>query len=71
MNEEKNKLTGIDLKVLRIRAGLRQWVVAQRAGINPSVLSLLENERRSLTPELAERIIAAIEELKDGGAGRD
>ena len=74
MKEEKHKekkVTGLDLKILRIRAGLKQLEVAQKVGMHPTALSLIENGWRPLTPELAERIIAAIEELKDGGAGRD
>jgi len=70
MKEEKNKLTGLDLKILRIRAGLKQLEVAQAVGIHPTALSLIENGWRPLTRELAARITAAIEELSNA-AGHD
>ena len=72
MTEEKQEqeVTGLDLKILRIRAGLKQLEVAQKVGMHPTALSLIENGWRPLTPELAERIIAAIEELKDARGSR-
>lgn len=52
--------SGIDLKLLRVRSGLRQYAVAQRLGIPPSTLCAIENGRRPLVPEQADRIAAAI-----------
>jgi transcriptional regulator with XRE-family HTH domain len=53
-------MTGLDLKLLRIRKGVRQYRLASALGINPSRLSLLENERLPLTAEIAERAEAAL-----------
>jgi len=39
------------------------WKVAQRAGISPSMLSMLENERRKLPAELGMRILRVIEQM--------
>ncbi len=52
--------SGIDLKLLRVRSGLRQYAVAQRLGIPPSTLCAIENGRRPLVPEQADRIATAI-----------
>jgi len=52
---------GIELKVLRIRAGVRQYELAAKLGMNPSRLSLLENERLPLPSEVAERARSALQ----------
>jgi transcriptional regulator with XRE-family HTH domain len=46
---------GIDLKVLRIRAGVRQYELAAQLGMNPSRLSLVESGRVPLAPDVASR----------------
>ena len=43
--------------------GLKQYQVAQRAGIGETILSKILNERRPLAPETADRLTAAIREL--------
>jgi transcriptional regulator with XRE-family HTH domain len=53
-----------ELKLLRIRRGLRQYQVAAKVGIAPCRLSEIETGRREPSPELLERIIRAIE-VKD------
>ncbi len=53
-------MTGIDLKVLRIRPGVRQYDLAARLGMNPSRLSLVENGRVPLEPEVATRAAAML-----------
>ena len=56
---------GIDLKIMRIRAGLLQYEVAAKLGISPSRLSGIERGRVESSPELAERIQEAIRKAKD------
>jgi transcriptional regulator with XRE-family HTH domain len=63
-------MTGLDLKLLRIRRGVRQYKLASSLGINPSRLSLLENERLPLTPEMAERATRALEVRHDSATTR-
>ena len=58
---------GLDLKLLRIRAGVRQYRVAQELGIPPTVLCDWENERRPISPLQGRRILAAIERLAPRG----
>lgn len=53
---------GLELKIARIRAGLRQHEVAAGAGIAPKRLSQIETGRRRASPELIERILTAISE---------
>jgi transcriptional regulator with XRE-family HTH domain len=51
---------GVELKIARIRAGLRQYQVAARVGILPNKLSEIEAGRRRPSPELLERILRVI-----------
>ena len=53
-------MNGLDLKVLRIRSGLRQYELAARLGLSPSHLSLVENGRRPLEPGLAQQAVTAL-----------
>ena len=63
-------IDGLDLKVRRVRAGLRQFEVATAAGLSPSVLSMMENGRRPLPAEQAAAILAAIGRLAGTATGR-
>ena len=60
-----HRVTGIELKLLRVRRGVRQYRVAQRLGIPPSTLCDVENGRRALAPAMAERIARAIDDLAE------
>ena len=60
---------GMRLKLLRVRAGVRQYRVAQDLGIPPSVLCDWEAGRRPLPPGAVERVEAAIGRLAPGGIG--
>jgi len=62
----KNTTTGLQIKLRRVAARLKQWDVAVKVGISPAKLSLIENERREASPELAERIVVAIQEMAAG-----
>lgn len=57
---------GMRLKLLRVRAGVRQYRVAQDLGIPPSVLCDWEAGRRPLPPGAAGRVEAAIGRLAPG-----
>ena len=56
---------GLDIKIARIRAGLRQYQVAMSVGILPNRLSEIESGRRSPPPELLERIFEAVQGTAD------
>jgi transcriptional regulator with XRE-family HTH domain len=51
---------GVELKIARIRAGLRQYEVAARVGIFPNRLSEIEAGRRRPSPELLDRILRVV-----------
>jgi predicted transcriptional regulator len=53
----------MELKLLRIRSGLRQYRVAQELGMAPSVLCDYESGRRPIPPWQGQRILAAIDRL--------
>lgn len=56
-------LSGLDFKVLRIRARLPQQDVARELGIASSTLCGWENERRSIPATQRPRLRAAIARL--------
>ena len=56
-------MTGLEIKILRIRAGLRQYRVAGALGMSQTVLSQIENGQRVVSQERIEEIARAIREL--------
>ena len=60
---------GMRLKLLRVRAGVRQYKVAQVLGIPPTVLCDGVAGRRPLPAGAAGRVEAAIGRLAPGGIG--
>ena len=61
----KGPMDPLELKVLRLRHGLRQYQVAAGVGIAPCRLSEIEAGRRQPPPEVLERILKFIEENSD------
>lgn len=59
-------MEGIQLKILRIEAGLRQYEVAARVGVPATKLCEIEGGRRRPSPELLERILQVISGSNDG-----
>ena len=57
---------GVEIKIARIRAGLRQYEVATSVGILPNRLSEIEAGRRRPSPELLKRILQIIKGNNDG-----
>jgi transcriptional regulator with XRE-family HTH domain len=65
------RLEGMELKLQRIRAGLRQYRVAQELGIPPSTLCDYENGRKPVSSRQGQRILDAIDRLSlSCGPGR-
>ena len=56
-----NAIGGLELKVLRIRAGLRQYQVAAQLGITQTKLSEIECGRVQPSMELLQRILDIIQ----------
>jgi transcriptional regulator with XRE-family HTH domain len=51
---------GIEIKIARIRAGVRAYELAHRLGLSESALSRIETGRKQPSAELAERIADAL-----------
>ncbi len=54
---------GIELKLRRVRAGVRQYQVARELGIPASMLCEWENGRKPVPPRRVAEITAAIDRL--------
>ena len=54
------KDTGLRLRMLRLKAGLRQFEVAAQLGMHPGRLSEIECGRREATPEQMERLLRVL-----------
>ena len=63
--KEGGKYGGIELKITRLRAGLKQYELAAKVGIAPTQLCEIETGRRELSPELLERILGVIKSSKE------
>ena len=50
-------MNGKALNIARIKAGLKQWQMAQRLGISQQRLWEFENNARTQPPELLEQIL--------------
>jgi DNA-binding transcriptional regulator YiaG len=53
-------MQGIDIRIARIRSGLKLYELAQRAGLREPELSMIETGRRQPSPEKAARIVEAL-----------
>ena len=62
-------INGLELKVLRIRAGLRQYELAAQLGITQTKLSEIECGRVQPSMELLQRILDIIQGVCHAKAG--
>ena len=53
-------MDGLEIKIARIRAGVRAYDLAQRVGLSESALSRIETGRKQPSPEVAARITEAL-----------
>jgi len=64
---------GFEIKVRRLRIGLKQYQLAYKVGVAPSILSAIENNRQIPTPWLLRRIEEVLSEeearRRDGAKG--
>jgi hypothetical protein len=56
-------MQGIDLKINRIRAGVKQWMLAQRMGIPQWRLCILEG-KGEVPQDIAQRYLTSLKELE-------
>lgn len=61
------KVKGLDIKIARLKAGLRQYDVAAQLSIPPSRLSEIESGRRQPSEELLEHLL----QILNQGKGRE
>jgi transcriptional regulator with XRE-family HTH domain len=64
-------MDAFELKLKRIRSGLRQYQVAAKVGIAPCHLSEIEAGRREADPELLQRILKVIEKTERAEHGSE
>ena len=57
-------MKGLELKIARIRANLKQWQLASKVGISQNRLSQFELGRQPIPPELAVKIERLLSETK-------
>lgn len=55
---------GLHLKIMRLKAGLRQYDVTARLGIPPNRLSEIESGRRQPSDELLKKLLQILEQRK-------
>ena len=58
-------MKGLDFKLARVRAGVKQYEMAAALGICQTRLSAIENGRSKLTPEVEIRLRQILAELAD------
>lgn len=58
------KVKGLDIKIARLKVGMRQYDLAARLGISPSRLSEIESGRRKLAPKMVKRLFKILDECK-------
>ena len=54
---------GLELKIARLKSGIKQYELASKLNITPSQLSEIESGRREASPELSQKIKTAIQSL--------
>jgi transcriptional regulator with XRE-family HTH domain len=58
-------MEGLELKIARIRANLKQWEFASKVGISQNRLSQFELGRKPIPPEFAIQIKRILNERQD------
>ncbi len=59
---------GLELKIARLRVGMKQYELIAKLGIGPPRLPVIESGRCSIPPELAEKIKRVLDEAQGIGA---
>ncbi len=63
-------MDGIEIKIARIRAGVRAYELAHRVGLSESALSRIETGRKQPTTEELARITEALKATGSPASGR-
>ena len=67
MNDSATRPTGLDIKLARIRGGIRQYELAAAVGIAPQRLLLIENGRLPASERFFRRLLQLIEGWPERG----
>jgi len=59
------QVKGLDIKIARLKAGMRQYDLAARLAIPPSRLSEIESGRRQATPEIIQELFKILDKHKN------
>lgn len=59
------EVNGIEFKIARIRAGLRQYEIAAQLGIHPCQLSEIEAGRRQPSEEVLQRLLQIFSQIEN------
>lgn len=57
---KSTRISALELKLERIKSGLKQYELAARVGIGPTQLSEIETGRREPSPQLLQRILKVL-----------
>jgi len=55
-------MLGVNIRIARIKAGLKQYSVAAQVGVPQTVISEIETGKRAVSPELLKRILDVLGE---------
>jgi DNA-binding transcriptional regulator YiaG len=69
--EDHGRMAGIQLKLVRVRAGIRPTQLARALGIAPALLSDWEDGRRSISPQQRQRVLAVLDQLTLGAVSEE
>jgi len=59
---------GIDIRIARIRSGMKQYQLAGLLGIPQTTLSQIEAGKRTIAPEFLAKIMQFLDNTKEGGS---
>lgn len=53
-------MNGLEIRIARMRRGMKQYELAQAVGLRPNQLSLIENDRAHASPDKLREIRSAL-----------
>ena len=71
LQENRDRMTGSEIKVLRISAGVGQGELAGEAGIHRTALGHIEAARRNTSEKMQARLLEALDRIRDHKANRE
>lgn len=64
-----NKITGMDIKIARIKRGIKSYLLAEMLGVNSVIMSQIENNRYKPSEELLNKIKLILDLTEDQVTG--